>query len=74
MSIQGMGYCIGYILGTICHMGPPDYTPDYEKYAIKQKRKDKICDRRMESLYSKEVWEIIKNKRVAANIDRMLGR
>jgi len=73
MSIQGIGYGIGYILGTIYHLGPPDYTPDYEKYAIKQKRKEKIFNKRMESLYG-DAWEKIRAKSVAANMDRMLGK
>jgi len=74
MSFSKMGYGIGYILGSLYHLGPPDYTPDYEKYAIKQQNKEKIFNKRMESLYGKEVWKMIRDKRIKGNMDRMFGK
>jgi len=73
MSIQGMGYGIGYLLGTIYHLGPPDYEDKYLKLQRKLKKSDAIFNKRMESLYG-DAWEKIRDKRVAANMNRMLGR
>ena len=73
MSLAGAGRGIGYILGTLYHLGSPDNTPDHEKYYKKQVRKEKIFNKRMESLYG-DAWEKIRDKRVVANHNRMIGR
>ena len=73
MSISGMGYGIGYRLGTIYHLGPPDYEDKYLKRQRKLKKADAVFNKRMESLYG-DAWEKIRDKRVAANMNRMLGR
>ena len=73
MSISGMGYGIGYLLGTIYHLGPPDYEDKYLKRQRKLKKADAVFNKRMESLYG-DAWEKIRDKRVAANMNRMLGR
>ena len=73
MSIQGMGYGIGYILGTIYHLGTPDYEDKYLKKQRKLKKADAIYNKRMESLYG-DAWEKIRAKRNAANMNMMLGR
>ena len=73
MSIQGMGYGIGYLLGTIYHLGPPDYEDKYLKLQRKLKKSDAIFNKRMESLYG-DAWEKIRAKRNAANMNMMLGR
>jgi len=73
VSIQGMGYGIGYLLGTIYHLGPPDYEDKYLKRQRKLRKADAIFNKRMESLYG-DAWEKIRDKRVAANTNRMLGR
>ena len=73
MSLAGAGRGIGYILGSLYHLGPPDNEDKYVKMARKAKKKEAIFNNRMESLYG-DAWEKIRDKRVAANMDRMLGR
>ena len=72
MSIQGMGYGIGYILGTLYHLGPPDYEDKYLKRRRKLKKADAVFNKRMESLYG-DAWEKIKAKRHEASMREMFS-
>jgi len=72
MNLNGVGRGIGCILGTLYHLGPPDDTPEYEKHYKKQIRKEKIFNKRMESLYG-DAWEKIKAKRQEASRKEMFS-
>ena len=72
VNLNGVGRGIGCILGTLYHLGPPDERPEYEKYAAKQRRKDAIYNKRMESLYG-DTWDKIKAARRSDSMKEMFS-